>query len=65
MDVQHTINLLTSRVVGSAPGADYSYSATGIAYGENYKGLFLEMGLAIPWQDDLGNLEGEPLIPCG
>ena len=63
--VQHSINLLTSWVVGSDPGADYRYAATGIAYGFNYKGLFLEIGLAVPWRDDLGNLADDPVVPCG
>ena len=63
--VQHSINLLTSWVVGSDPGADYQYGATGIAYGLNYRGLFLEIGLARPWRDDLGNLANDPVVPCG
>ena len=64
-NVQHSINLLTSWVVGSDPGADYRYAATGIAYGFNYKGLFLEIGLAVPWRDDRGNLANDPVVPCG
>lgn len=63
--VQHSINLLTSWVAGSDPGADYRYGATGIAYGLNYRGFFLEMGLARPWRDDLGNLANDPVVPCG
>ncbi len=63
--VQHSINLLTSWVVGSDPGADYRYGATGIAYGLNYRGFFLEIGLAHPWRDDLGNLANDPVVPCG
>ena len=62
---QHSINLLTSRVAGSDPGADYRYWATGIAYGLNYRGFFLEIGLARPWKDDLGNLANDPVVPCG
>jgi len=64
-DVQHSINLLTSRVVASDPGADYRYAATGIAYGLNYKGFFLEIGLARPWRDDIGNLASDSFVPCG
>ena len=63
--VQHSINLLTSWVAGSDPGADYKYGATGIAYSLNYRGFFLEIGLARPWRDDLGNLANDPVIPCG
>jgi hypothetical protein len=63
--VQHSINLLTSWVAGSDPGADYKYGATGIAYSLNYRGLFLELGLARPWKDDIGNLANDPVVPCG
>jgi len=62
---QHSINLLTSWVAGSDPGADYKYGATGVAYSLNYRGFFLELGLAVPWRDDLGNLAGDPVVPCG
>ena len=62
---QHSINLLTSWIAGSDPGADYKYGATGIAYGFNYRGIFLELGLALPWRDDIGNLAGDPVVPCG
>ena len=63
--VQQSLNLLTSWVTGSDPGADYQYWATGIAYGLNYRGFFFELGLARPWRDDIGNLEGDAFIPCG
>ena len=63
--VQHSINLLTSWVVGSDPGADYKFGATGIAYSLNYRGFFLELGFARPWRDDIGNLANNPVIPCG
>ena len=63
--LQHSINLLTSWIAGADPGADYKYAATGIAYGFNYRGLFLELGLARPWRDDLGNLADDPVVPCG
>ena len=63
--MQHSINLLTSGVSESDPGADYRYRSTGLAYGINYRGFFLELGLAYPWRDDLGNLENDPVIPCG
>jgi hypothetical protein len=63
--VQQSLNLLTSWVVGSDPGADYRYGATGIAYSLNYRGFFVEIGLAHPWRDDLGNLAHDPVIPCG
>ena len=62
---QHSINLLTSWVTGSDPGADYKFATTGIAYSINYTGFFLEVGLARPWKDDLGNLSGDPVVPCG
>lgn len=61
---QHTINLLSSCVSASDPGADYRYTATGLAYGINYRGFFLELGLAYPLRDDIGNLD-DPVIPCG
>ena len=64
-NIQHSINLITSRVVGSDPGADYNFNATGIAYGINYKGFFFELGLAIPWNDKIGNLENDPVVPAG
>ena len=64
-NLQQTINLLTSWVVGSDPGADYKYAATGIAYGLNYRGFYVELGLAVPWRDDLGNLANNPIIPIG
>ena len=63
--VQQSINLLTSWVAGSDPGADYRYGATGIAYSLNYRGFFLEIGLARPWRDDIGNLAHDPVVPCG
>ena len=63
--VQQSINVLTSWVAGSDPGADYRYGATGIAYSLNYRGFFLEAGLARPWRDDLGNLAHDPVVPCG
>ena len=63
--VQQSLNLLTSWVVGSDPGADYRYGATGIAYSLNYRGFFVEIGLARPWRDDLGNLAHDPVVPCG
>lgn len=63
--VQHSINLLTSWVAGSDPGADYKYGATGIAYSINYRGFFFEIGLAHPWRDDIGNLAHDPVVPCG
>lgn len=64
-NIQHSLNLLTSWVVASDPGADYKYAATGVAYGLNYKGYFLEIGLAVPWRDELGNLSDNPVVPCG
>lgn len=63
--VQHCINILTSRVAGSDPGADYKYAATGIAYSINYRGIFFEIGLARPWRDEIGNLANDPVVPCG
>ena len=63
--VQHSINLLTSWVAGSDPGANYKYGATGVAYSINYRGFFFEIGLARPWRDELGNLANDPVVPCG
>lgn len=63
--IQHSINLLTSRVVGSDPGADYKYWSTGLAYSLNYRGIFIEIGLAHPWKDDIGNLADDVVVPCG
>lgn len=63
--VQHSINLLTSWVATRDPGADYRYAASGIAYGVNYHGIFAELGLAVPWRDEIGNLANEPVVPCG
>jgi len=62
---QHSINLLTSWITGSDPGADYKYAATGVAYSLNYRGFFFELGLAYPWRDDIGNLKNDPVVPCG
>jgi len=63
--VQHGVNLLTSWVTGSDPGADYRYCSTGIAYSLNYRGIFLEIGLARSWRDEVGNLANNPVVPCG
>lgn len=63
--VQQSINLLTSRIVGSDPGADYDFAATGIAYGLNYNGFFFEIGLGIPWRDEIGNVKDDPVVPVG
>jgi len=62
--MQQSINLVTFWVVGSDPGADYKYAATGLTYSINYRGFFLELGLAVPWRDDIGNLEDDPVVPC-
>ena len=64
-EMQHAVNLLSSWVVGSDPGANYDYAATGVAYSINYYGFFVELGLALPWRDNLGNLANDPVIPCG
>lgn len=63
--VQQGINVLTSWVSVSDAVADYDYAATGIAYSLNYNGFFFELGLAVPWKDELGNLSNNPVIPCG
>ena len=63
--VQHSMNVLTSRIVGSDPGADYDFAATGIAYGLNYNGFFLEIGLGVPWRDEIGNVKDDPVVPVG
>lgn len=62
-NVQRSINLVTKRVVGSDPGADYRFTSTGVVYGINYNGFFFEIGLSHPWQDELGNLANDPLLP--
>jgi len=62
--LQQSINLVTCWVVGSDPGADYRFGATGLAYNINYRGIFFELGLAVPWRDDIGNLEDDPVVPC-
>lgn len=62
--LQQSINLVTCWVVGSDPGADYRYGATGFSYSINYRSLFFELGLAMPWRDDIGNLENDPVVPC-
>jgi hypothetical protein len=64
-NMQHAINILTSRVAARDPGAKYRFSSTGLAYSLNYKGFFFEIGLARPWRDDIGNLENDPVVPCG
>ena len=63
--LQRSVNLLTSFVVGSDPGADYDYAATGIAYAINYNGFFIELGIGWPWKDDIGNLDDDPVVPIG
>jgi len=62
--LQQSINLVTCWVVGSDPGADYKFGASGLAYNINYRGFFFELGLAVPWRDDIGNLEDDPVVPC-
>jgi len=62
--LQHSANLVTCWVVGSDPGADYRFGATGFSYSINYRGFFFELGLAMPWRDDIGNLEDDPVVPC-
>ena len=67
---QHSINLLTGKIVGSDPGADYDYTYLGIAYGLNfsikgYRGFFFELGMAKVLDDNLGNLADDPFVPCG
>ena len=62
--MQQSVNLVTSWVVGSDPGADYRFGATGLSYCINYRGFFFELGLAVPWRDDIGNLEDDPVVPC-
>jgi len=69
-NTQQSINLLTERIVGSDPGADYHYTCLGVAYGLNfsikgYRGFFIEMGMAKVLHDNLGNLQNDPFVPCG
>ena len=60
---QHSINILIGKIVGSDPGADYDYTYIGGAYSINYRGLFLEVGVAKALLDELGNVKREPLLP--
>jgi len=62
--LQQSINFVTCWVVGSDAGADYRYGASGLSYSINYRGLFFEFGLAMPWRDDIGNLENDLVVPC-
>ncbi len=67
---QHAINILASKIVGSDPGADYDYSQIGLAYSMNFsimghRGFFFELGLGGVVDDNLGNVEDEPFVPCG
>lgn len=67
---QHAVNILASKIVGSDPGADYDYSQIGLAYSMNFSimghgGFFFELGLAGVIDDNLGNVEDEPFVPCG
>lgn len=64
-NLQQSVNILTSHTVGSDPGADYDFWSTGIAYGINFYGFFLELGIGIPWRDNLGNVKDDPVVPCG
>ncbi len=67
---QHSINLLSGEIIGSDPGADYYYTYLGVAYGLNfsikeYRGFFIEIGMAKVLHDHLGNLKDDPFVPCG
>ena len=67
---QHSLNLLTGNIVGTDPGADYDYAYLGVAYGLNFSirrlsGFFFELGMAAVLRDRLGNLEDDPVVPCG
>jgi len=67
---QHSINLVSEKIVGSDPGADYDFTCLGLAYGLNfsikgYGGFYIEMGMAKVLHDNLGNLENDPFVPCG
>ncbi len=66
---QRSINILLSRVKGFDPGADYDFTALGVAFSWNslfgIRGLFWEFGMAKVLDDNLGNLKDEFLIPCG
>ncbi len=67
---QKSINILAGKYMGSDPGADYDYAYAGIAYGLNFSilgfhGLFLEIGIAKVLEDNLGNLDDDPFVPCG
>ncbi len=66
---QHSLNLLAGRYTGSDPGTDYDYAYLGMAYGLNFtvlglSGFFVEAGIAAVLQDNLGNLDDDPLVPC-
>jgi hypothetical protein len=67
---QHAVNILASKIVGSDPGADYDFSHIGVAYSMNFSikghsGFFFELGLGVVLEDNLGNVEDEPVVPCG
>lgn len=61
----HCIGLTTSRVAHEDPGARYRYWATGLSYSVTYRGVFLELGLLHPWNDEVGNLQNTPVVPHG
>lgn len=68
-NTQQSINLLSERIVGSDPGADYHFTCLGVAYGLNfsikgYGGFFIEGGMAKVLHDNLGNLKNDPFVPC-
>jgi len=57
-NTQQSINLLSERIVGNDPGADYHYTSLGVAYGLNfsikgYGGFFIEGGMAKVLHDKL------------
>ena len=67
---QKSINLLSGSIIGSDRGADYNYTYLGVAYGLNfsikqYRGFFIEIGMAKVLHDHLGNLKDDPFVPCG
>ena len=64
-DRQQSINLLLGNINTSEPWADYDFSYIGLAYGANYKGFSVEVGLAKALRDGLNNVKDELVLPYG
>ncbi len=64
-EIQQSLTIHTSHIAGSDPGAEYNFWSTGLTYSINFHGLFAELGLGVPWKDNLGNLKNDPVVPWG